>query len=189
MDYEQILADNLKELLKARQMSQKELADLTDLTPQSISKYLKDGKLSVSTLVLIANKLNVSVDWLLGRANKTNPTDTPKDISLADQLESLVNIVDSLGASFTTINDEPFGPELKCFYFPVNSSIYSPEEYCQQDVTIRKFIDAWAAYRVLLSERKIDENDYCTLLNSRLKQVRDDNTSDEFVKADGPIPF
>lgn len=62
-----IFSERLKEMLELREKSQAQLAKELDTTPQAISSYVK-GKTTpdYDMLCRIANRLGVSVDFLLG---------------------------------------------------------------------------------------------------------------------------
>ena len=65
----------LKELLFQRRMRQRELADATGITQAVISHYMGGTRMPILTnLVKIADVLNVSTDYLLGRVNSPEET-------------------------------------------------------------------------------------------------------------------
>lgn len=61
------ISNRIKEALKQNKMSQKKLAELTDLTPATISQYVK-GIITPTekNLTKIAEVLNVKLYWLRG---------------------------------------------------------------------------------------------------------------------------
>lgn len=72
-------SDNLKAIRKEKNMSQEELAELLDVSRQAVSKWeLGDGYPEAEKLLIMAKKLNVSLDSLMGteitntEANKHN---------------------------------------------------------------------------------------------------------------------
>ena len=72
-------SDNLKTIRKEKNLSQEELAELLGVSRQAVSKWeLGDGYPEVEKLLMIAGKLNVSLDSLMGieivitDANKNN---------------------------------------------------------------------------------------------------------------------
>lgn len=68
---EEIFAERLRGLLWHRKITQKELADLSGLTPAAVSHYVNGKQCpNSSALILIADALKVSTDYLLGRTNK-----------------------------------------------------------------------------------------------------------------------
>ena len=67
----EIFAERLQYILWKSNMTQKELSETTGLTAAAISHYVNGTQCPHSpSLVLIADALNVSTDFLLGRTNK-----------------------------------------------------------------------------------------------------------------------
>ncbi|MBR3753124.1 MAG: helix-turn-helix transcriptional regulator [Ruminiclostridium sp.] len=59
-------AENLRELRKERGLSQEDLAELLDVSRQAVSKWEQGmGYPEVETLLLLAGKLNISLDSLM----------------------------------------------------------------------------------------------------------------------------
>ena len=82
-----ILKERLSFLLKAREMSQKELADKTNLTEGAISHYLKgDREPKGAILLCIANALGTSTDYLTGKTLEIKPSDTEDEVEQAFKL-------------------------------------------------------------------------------------------------------
>ena len=80
-------SDNLKTIRKEKNLSQEELAELLGVSRQAVSKWESgDGYPEVEKLLMIAGKLNVSLDNLMGTeivitdTNKNNAPgqDSPK---------------------------------------------------------------------------------------------------------------
>lgn len=66
----EIFAERLRELLWHAHMSQADLAIKAGLTRPAISNYIRNNRCPHSyALVQIADVLNVSTDYLLGRTN------------------------------------------------------------------------------------------------------------------------
>lgn len=66
----QVLSSRLRILIRMRQVSQKEIAAETGISEAQVSAYVKGRYLpSLTTTVLMANALDVSVDYLLGLTN------------------------------------------------------------------------------------------------------------------------
>lgn len=65
--------DRLREIREARQLSQKDLGDLSGIHQQQIYKYEKgDSDPTADTLTRIAQVLEVSTDYLLGLVDSPN---------------------------------------------------------------------------------------------------------------------
>ena len=60
-------ADKLKQIRKDRKLSQEELAELLDVSRQAVSKWEQGvGYPEVEKLLLLSDKLNISLDTLMG---------------------------------------------------------------------------------------------------------------------------
>ena len=69
-------AENLKQLRKAKQLSQEELAEMLDVSRQAVSKWEQGiGYPEMEKLLLLSSKLRVSLDSLMETeiAQKSNP--------------------------------------------------------------------------------------------------------------------
>ena len=87
-------SDNLKAIRKEKNMSQEELAELLGVSRQAVSKWeLGDGYPEAEKLLIIAGKLNVSLDTLMGteivntEANKHN---APGQITITSPHEGVI---------------------------------------------------------------------------------------------------
>ena len=68
-------AENLKQIRKEHHLSQEELAELLDVSRQAVSKWEQgQGYPEVEKLLLLAEKLNVSLDALMstGKSEETS---------------------------------------------------------------------------------------------------------------------
>lgn len=54
-------SSNLKKILKEKNITQEELANIMDVDPRTVRRYLKNGIDKLSTLELISNLLKVDV--------------------------------------------------------------------------------------------------------------------------------
>ena len=83
----------IKELLEKEHMTQFELAKRINLTPTSLSRYLKgtqEPKLEV--IVKMANEFNVSIDYLIGTKNRlSNNANYELFLKVVLQLGELTN--------------------------------------------------------------------------------------------------
>ena len=60
-------ADNLKQIRKEKGLSQEELAELLEVSRQAVSKWEQGaGYPETEKLLLLSNRLNVSLDILMG---------------------------------------------------------------------------------------------------------------------------
>lgn len=80
----------LNELLEEKNMTQKELAQKSNVTEATISNYIKAKQLpKLGVVEKIADVLDVSVDYLLGRTNFRKPVTNNDIIKLRKALEDL----------------------------------------------------------------------------------------------------
>ncbi len=75
-------SENLKQIRKEYHLSQEELAELLDVSRQAVSKWEQDqGYPEVEKLLLLSNKLNVSLDALMEVGTNCDAGATNKTIS------------------------------------------------------------------------------------------------------------
>lgn len=69
--YKEIFHTRLKGAREEAEFTQREIAEITGLTQDKISKY-EHGKLEpdIENLGKLADALNVTTDWLIGRGKK-----------------------------------------------------------------------------------------------------------------------
>ncbi|MCI5829850.1 MAG: helix-turn-helix transcriptional regulator [Treponema sp.] len=81
------LKDRLSGLLSERQMSQKQLAEITNLTESAVSRYVKGDRVPKGAILLnIANALGSSTDYLLGLSNVAHPYSSEQELDQAFEL-------------------------------------------------------------------------------------------------------
>lgn len=102
------LGDKLKLCRQADNLTQTEMAKRLGLTLRSYQYYEKDGHpIPSDTLLNIANKLDVSLDWLLGRNvprnNHKSATELLDDI--ADIRNELIHACDKLDDTTVEISN------------------------------------------------------------------------------------
>ena len=73
-------AENLKKLRKDNNLSQEELAEILDVSRQAVSKWEQGaGYPEVEKLLLISNKLNISLDELMSNEVQNKPAGTTQN--------------------------------------------------------------------------------------------------------------
>lgn len=77
----------LKEARKIRNITQKKLAELTEITQDRISKYENGQEMTVSNLIKICKALNVNPDFILGFSHEIKEIKTHNSINLAKNLD------------------------------------------------------------------------------------------------------
>lgn len=67
-------AENLKQVRKEKNLSQEELAEILDVSRQAVSKWEQGiGYPEVEKLLLMANRLNISLDSLMATEKELQP--------------------------------------------------------------------------------------------------------------------
>ena len=98
-----MFAQRLRELREAREMTQREIADLLGLTPKAIGFYEQGQREPAQEALLkLSDIFDVSVDYLLGK------TDNKKsyDQEAAEYIEGLKNRLKSKGYDITGLTDK-----------------------------------------------------------------------------------
>lgn len=84
---EGVFRERFSALLEARGLSQKELAQKTNLTESAVSHYMKGDREPKGAILLnIANALETSTDYLSGRTDEVKPAEADSEIEKAIQL-------------------------------------------------------------------------------------------------------
>lgn len=178
-----IFAERLKEARIQRDMKQNELAKAIGVSAQTISMYEKsekDGKGKNPTLenaLAIAEKLNVSLDWLCGKDYKVD-----KSIKTLGDVARLVcdmwywdSVIFEEHGGFRTEVDGDF-ETIPTIYF------YSGP--------LRKFIEDYTKLQQLKKENTIDSamfDDWVSLKIRDLDAI--DVESQKPIEDDGELPF
>ena len=111
--------ERIRELRKARNLSQDQLAELASLNRVTIAKY-EAGKVEpgAQALARIADALEVSTDVILGRVEEAHePADRPKTIEARiisggvdrlpkDQRETILNVIRAMHANHPELFEE-----------------------------------------------------------------------------------
>ena len=67
-------AENLKQVRKEKNLSQEELAEILDVSRQAVSKWEQGiGYPEVEKLLLMSNRLNISLDSLMATEKELQP--------------------------------------------------------------------------------------------------------------------
>lgn len=84
MDENNIFSIRLKEARKNKDITQAELSRITGIAPATLSSYEKDGKNpTIDKAVIIANALDVSLDWMCGNEKEVSEEFKFEDIANA----------------------------------------------------------------------------------------------------------
>ena len=85
--------ENLQTIRKKNQLSQESLAEMLGVSRQAVSKWeLGEGYPEVDKLLLLSNKLNISLDSLLRNENPTpiSENSKPSEIRIISPLEGVI---------------------------------------------------------------------------------------------------
>ncbi len=70
-----MFAERLRLLRQEKKVSQNDLGDLLNITPQAISKWEQgQSQPDNNFLIVLSNYFDVSIDYLLGRSDNKNPS-------------------------------------------------------------------------------------------------------------------
>lgn len=75
--YSKTFAERFKLARKEKGLTQKKIAEITGLSVNTLTNYAKGEIPTLGNLIILADTLKVSIDYLLGR-----PVSTPKEITL-----------------------------------------------------------------------------------------------------------
>lgn len=67
VDIANSIAGYLRQAVDSKAILQKDLAEAADISEQAVSKWMKTGKVSLESLVAIADRMKVSIDEIVGR--------------------------------------------------------------------------------------------------------------------------
>lgn len=191
MDKIVIFAQNMGRELKRQGMKQNALALKIDRTPQTISDYIKYGqtngksgkKLSLESVLLIADALNMSLDELFG-LHTAKDSVRPSINTVGEAIEALLWLLDELPSSYT--------PEMETVFSSLNIGI-------EHDAINSFFLKRDKMWRLWTTEQVIDEDLYNTWLHAEIEKMRSIDLlssarpvsafSDLFEDNDGGSPF
>lgn len=97
------LIQRLRSAMHDADVSSASLADAADVSPAAVAQWLKNGKISLEKLVVVAERLGTSLDWLLvGKEPHENSTIShPEFVTLFHRLppfqqDAVVNLLRSM---------------------------------------------------------------------------------------------
>lgn len=165
----QIFADRLKELRTENGLTQIQFVDGLGITASALSAYEKNLKNpSISVAKRIAEKYNVSIDWLCGLTEKKTNSDIPQ--TLADILTMLF-LIDEYSDIQIYANDDIV--ECKNSDGHICSLEKSTiHEIGFQPYTIDEIISDWEKMRNLYKIETIDKDVYLLWKEKTLKKAR-----------------
>ncbi len=172
-----ILAFRLKELRESLDMSQTVFADSIGLNQQTYSLYERGNKTPIDVVVKIAEKYNISTDWLLGISN--NLKDNLQLNTYSDIFKILLELIALDGV---WIGDEFYQSEGSNGY----NHYYNPNyrEFMMlhfNDSTINNALHGWRKMKNLLDAETIDQEVYDLWIEKTLKGLDIPYHADEKV--------
>lgn len=165
MSNENLLSLRIKELRTSLNLTQKEFAELINVSTVSVSSYETETKSpSLDMVINIATKFNVSIDWLCGLSNKKNSIDNFS--TYYDVLETLAKLC---SVKYTD-SDKPL----------ISIDFITNLASCNQvarltiegDSVISTFLKNWKKMYTLLEENVINEDIYTQWLNGQLNEYK-----------------
>ena len=178
----EIFALRIKELRERLQMSQKDFSNLLGIKQQTLSGYERGAmKPPLDVAKNIAEKCNVSLDWLCGIQTTI---EEPKLETYSELFSLIVKIVDAYnGLWYLNTNSDPYDNSTSS----ASIDSYNPE--------IIHFVCEWKQLRTLYINGTIDEYLYTLWLKDKLKQYEntpiDPNAQKEVhtKNSDEELPF
>lgn len=156
------LSTRIKELRTIKKLTQKELAETLNISTVSISSYETGAKTpSLDMILNIAQKYNVSIDWLCGLSDKMtldNQITTYKDF-----FASFVNIL-----STTRYQNDAIQPIFQKIDIDKNLDVVLIT--LQADYNFHQFFEKWYDIFKLYLEGTIDDDLYEMWIEKRLKE-------------------
>lgn len=91
MDYITYFTENLKDYLERNGLTMSEFAESAGITESCISKWLSgQGYPSLTKLIKVADRMNYSLDYLVGRSENTGYVPAVKHQSFCERLDFLL---------------------------------------------------------------------------------------------------
>lgn len=176
-----ILAIRIKELRKSLKMTQKEFSEFVGCTAATLSAYENVSKSpSLEIIKGIAEKCNISIDWLCGLSNKkrNNSIETYSDL-----YDYLFTIGEKTNLRFETVSyiggyDEPITMHTQAIWF--------------DNTQICNFMEEWQKMKTLHDDGSIDDDVYSLWMEKVL--IKNQNTNERLegkfiIPNDTELPF
>ena len=195
MDKLDFLAKRLKELRERLNINQSDFADSLGLRKQTYAAYEKTiNKPPIDILIKIAEKYNISIDWLCGFTNEETGISALNTYSDVLHLIFELSSVDGLeiDSGFCMAEDCPYGPQINNQYENFMMLYFD-------DTVINDALKDWKKMLDLLKEGLIDQevfdlwkekmlNKYNSYYSTANRNVRPQNKI-ENIPEDSEIPF
>lgn len=157
-----ILANRIKELRKKENLTQREFAKKVGCTAATLSAY-ENGSKSPSLDIVkgIAEKCNVSLDWLCGieKEDCTEPT--------YDELFRLIIVLNESVASAIMSYDIPVAGE----NIP-DGTVFPTVGLFFADEIVNEFLEKWSKIKSLKDDKSIDLETYNTVVDGIIQKYK-----------------
>lgn len=161
MGNKEMFATRLREARTQMKKTQKEFADMVESTAATISAYENATKNpSLEIVINIAEKCNVSIDWLCGLSEKKNNSD--KIETYADMFQLIIKL--------TSFGDWDIIFEDNSIFDDINRTGINYACLRNYDDTIVNLFKDWEQMKNLYDKGTIDKHLYDLWLLDKLKQ-------------------
>ena len=157
MNISEIFSKKLKQCRSDKNLTQRQVAEMSGVTPATISAYEKGVKNpSFESAVLLANTLDVSLDWLCGKESVLSEPQT-----YADVIECLKTFIDYIN-----------------FRIDKNTINCSHNEYFEEfciavlDGTLDPFLEGLQKMKQLLDDKIIDKDIFDSWIEGQQKKYK-----------------
>lgn len=156
---EQILAKRLKELRESMNLTQSQFGDLINVAQTTLSSYENGSKTpNIDTLYNIAEKCDISMDWLCGRTNLKNIENFD---SYSDVFKTIVKLCKSVKFSIIEDSNNVYKNDVSQHYLEPGNTI------------VNDFLNRWRKVKEIYDDKTIDEETYDTVVNSLIERYKD----------------
>lgn len=156
---EQILAKRLKELRESMNLTQSQFGDLINVAQTTLSPYENGSKTpNIDTLYNIAEKCDISMDWLCGRTNLKNIENFD---SYSDVFKTIVKLCKSVKFSIIEDSNNVYKNDVSQHYLEPGNTI------------VNDFLNRWRKVKEIYDDKTIDEETYDTVVNSLIERYKD----------------
>lgn len=164
----QTFSERLKEFRISLGLTQAQFVEGLDITASALSSYEKNLKNpSISVAKRIAEKYNVSIDWLCGLTDKKENNE--KLITYADMIRMIIQLCDiETGLNIWEL-------EYEKEYYDFNEINVSKAYLKTIDNVITSFFKDWTQMYNLYKSGTIDKHLYKLWISDRIKQYEDIN--------------
>lgn len=158
MNISEIFSKKLKQCRSDKHLTQRQVAEMSGLTPATISAYEKGVKNpSFESAVLLANTLDVSLDWLCGKESVLSEPQT-----YADAIAYLVNLANYIDFFVDTV-------QIQSDSF---SDIYKYFCLAFKDCTLNPFFEGLRRMKQLLDDKIIDKDIFDSWIEGQQKKYK-----------------